>query len=231
MTHLSKEGKMTMENEKNFEPQVYELIGEPDNVEKIRNHIAFIIKGEAQNQYAIAQEEGALDADDFNFRVFIENARPYDTGNEPPSGKPIINIMLQKTEAFDGNPRMGPQRYKAIFIIDCIAFGNDGGEEWDDKSAAFRAWKTARVIRTILMSEQYLYLGFRGVIGSRLIKSIETGVPEMGGDAFTVVTARITLEVQFLERSISTSGPIIEEISFTVEPVSGEVTNINQKVL
>ena len=51
----------------------------------------------------------------------------------------------------------------------------------------------------------------------------------MGGDAFTVVTARITLEVQFLERSIGTSGPIIEEINFTVEPKNGEVTN--QEVL
>ena len=198
-----------MENKKNFEPQVYELISEPDNVEKIRNHIAFIIKGETQNQYTIAQEEGALDADDFNFRVFVENAHPYDTEGEPPL-KPFINIMLQKTETVDGNARMGPQKYKATFIIDCIAFGNDGGDEWDDKAAAARAWKTARVIRTILMREQYLYLGLRGVIGGRVIKSIETGVPEMGGDAFTVVTARITLEVQFLERSIGTSGPSIE---------------------
>jgi hypothetical protein len=217
-----------MENKKSFEPQVYELISEPDNVEKIRNHLAFIIKGETQNQYTIAQEEGALDADDFNFRVFVENARPYDTGGEPPL-EPFINIMLQKTETADSNARMGPQKYKATFIIDCIAFGNDGGEEWDDKAAAARAWKAACVIRTILMSEQYLYLGLRGVIGSRVIKSIETGVPKMGGDAFNVVTARITLEVQFLERSIGTSGPIIEEINFTVEPESGEVTN--QEVL
>jgi hypothetical protein len=230
-----------MGNEKSFEPQVHELISEPDNVEKIRNHIAFIIKGEAQNQYAIAQEEGALDADDFNFRVFINNARPYDTGDEPPPVEPIINIMLQKTETVDGNARMGPQKYKATFIIDCIAFGNDadevptsddilhGGKNLDHRPASIRAWKTARVIRTILMSEQYLYLGLRGVIGGRVIKSIETGVPEMGGNAFTVVTARITLEAQFLERSIGAPGPIIEEINFTVEPENGEATN--QEVL
>jgi hypothetical protein len=215
-----------MDNEKTFEPQVYELISEPDNVEKIRNHIAFIIKGEAQNQHTIAQEEGALDAEDFNFRVFVENARPYDTEGEP-IPELLINIMLQKTETVDGNPRMGPQKYKATFIIDCIAFGNDAGEERDDRAAAARAWKAARVIRTILMSEQYLYLGLRGVIGSRVIKSIETGVPEMGGDAFSVVTARITLEVQFLERAIGTSGPIIEEINFAVEPVNGEIIGAN----
>jgi hypothetical protein len=230
-----------MGNEKSFEPQIYELINEPDNVEKIRDHIAFIIKGEAQNQYAIAQEQGVLDADDFNFKVFVENARPYDV-DDFPTVEPIINIMLQKTETVDGNSRMGPQKYKATFIIDCIVFGNDfneivtsdeilnGAAKIDRRAAAIRAWKTARVIRTILMSEQYLYLGLRGVIGSRIIKSIETGVPEMGGDVFTVVTARTTLEVQLLERSIGTQGPIIEEINFAVEPVSGEVAS-NQEVL
>jgi hypothetical protein len=216
-----------METEKSFEPQIYELVSEPDNVEKIRNHIAFIIKGETQNQYTIAQEQGEPDADDYNFRVFIENARPYDTEGEPPL-EPLVNIMLQKTETADGNPRMGLQKYKATFLIDCIAFGNDAGEERDDRAAAARTWKAARVIRRILMSEQYLYLGLRGVIGGRLIKSIEMGVPKNGGDALTVVTARITLEVQFIELSIGTTGPIIEEINFTVIPENGEVTNNNQ---
>jgi hypothetical protein len=45
MTFLLKAGKMKMKTKNNFIPQIYELISEPDNVEKIRNHIAFIIKG------------------------------------------------------------------------------------------------------------------------------------------------------------------------------------------
>jgi hypothetical protein len=220
-----------MESEKQFTSEIHELISTPDNVEKLRNHIAFIIKGETQNQYAIAQEECAPDAGDYNFRVFIENARPYDSEGEPPL-EPLINIMLQKTETVNGNARMGPQKYKATFVIDCIAFGNDAGEERDAHAAAARAWKAARVIRRILMSEQYTYLGLRGIVGSRLITSIETGVPENGGNAFTVVTARIILEVQFMERAIEISGPIIEAIDFTVEPFTGEVlTQTNQEVL
>jgi hypothetical protein len=141
-----------MKTENSFEPQIHELIGEPDNVEKIRNHIAFIIKGETQNQYTIAREEGKPDAEDYKFRVFVENALPYDTEGEPPL-EPLINIMLQKTETIEGNPRMGPQKYKATFIIDCITFGNDAGEEHDDRAASARAWKAARIIRRILMSE------------------------------------------------------------------------------
>jgi hypothetical protein len=159
---------------------------------------------------------------DYNFRVFIENAHPYDTNDEP-ALEPIVNIMLQKAGPVDGNARMGQQKEKAVFIIDCIVFGISGSDEWNEKAAAYRAWKAVRILRRILMSEQYLYLGLRGIVGGRLVTSIETGVPENGGDAHSVVMARMTLEVQFLERSIGTTGPIIEEINFTIEPFSGEV--------
>jgi hypothetical protein len=211
-----------METENNFTPLITELISDPDNIEKIRDHIAYILKGETQNQYALALDAHDAHAEDFNFRVFIENARPYDTGGEPPA-TPLINIMLQKAAPMDGNARMGAQKEKATIIIDCIAFGNDAGEDWNEKTAALRAWKTARVIRRILMSEQYLYLDLRGIVGARNVTSIETGVPDNGGDALTIVTARITLEAQFIERAIGTSGPIIEAIDYTVDPFSGEV--------
>jgi hypothetical protein len=223
MTSLSKTGKIKMENsKKSFEPQIYELISEPDNVEKIRDRLALIIKGETQNQYAIAQETGSPDADDFNFRVFIENTRPYDTGGEPPV-EPFVNVMLQKAAPLPGNPRMGAQKESATFLIDCIAFGNDGGEEWDEKAASIRAWKTARIIRALLMSEQYLYLGLRGVVGARNIISMETGTPDNDENALTVITVRIALDVQFLERFIGVSGPILNEIDYTVVPFNGEV--------
>jgi hypothetical protein len=212
-----------METENQFAPEIHELISEPDNAEKLRNRIAFIIKGETQNQYTMAQEQGEPDAEDFNFRVFMENARPYDTGGDHQTVEPIVNISLQKIEEMDGNARLGPQKEKATFIIDCIAFGYEAAGDWNDKAAAMRAWKAARVIRRIIMSEQYTYLGLRGVVGSRVVASIETGFPTNGGDAHTVAAARITLDVQFLERAIGTSGPIIEGIDFTVDPSSGEV--------
>jgi hypothetical protein len=212
-----------MENENQFTPEIDELIGEPDNVEKLRDRIAFIIKGETQNQYAMAKEQGVPDARDYDFRVFIQNERPYDTDGDKPTVEPIVNIMLQKIEAMDGNSRMGPQKEKAAFIIDCIAFGYEASEDWNEKAAAIRAWKAARVIRRILMSEQYTYLGLRGIVGGRLITSIQTGLPENGGGAHTVAVARITLDVQFLERAISTSGPVIEAVDFTIEPSNGEV--------
>jgi hypothetical protein len=205
-----------------FVPQITELIADPDNVEKILDHIGGFIKGEALNQYELAQEAERADAVDFDFRVFIENARPYET-EEGICEKPIINIMLSKAVPMEGNARVGNQKEKATFIIDCIAFGNDGGDTWDEKAAARRAWKAARIIRRILTSEQYAYLGLRGVVGSRVVSSIETGTPDMESAALAVVAARITLEVQFVELAINTSGPIIEGIDFTIDPSSGEV--------
>jgi hypothetical protein len=206
----------------NFTPEITELISEPDNVEKIRDRLGAIVKGETGNQYRLAIDKGASDAEDFNFRVYIENARPYDTG-EDPLVSPIVNIMLSKVVSMDGNSRMGNQKEKATFLIDCICFGNDSGDEWDDKAATLRAWKAARVVRSILMSEPYTYLGLRGVVGSRLVISIEAGTPDVAEAALAVVTARITLDVQFLERGLVTQGPIIEAISFTIDPSSGEV--------
>jgi hypothetical protein len=205
-----------------FTPQITELVSEPDNIEKLRDHVAVLLKGETQNQYKLAKETFAKSAEDYNFKVFIENTRPYDVEDEPPE-TPLINVMLQKAAPMDGNPRIGAQKEKATFIIDCIAFGNDGGETWNDKVAAARAWKAARVIRTILMSEQYAYLGLRGLVGSRIITSIETGVPENGGAALAIVTARIIFEVQFMERAINAPGAILEGIDFTLDPSSGEV--------
>jgi len=206
-----------------FTPQITDLIAEPDNVEKIRDHIGALIKGEALNQYALAQADGRADVEDFNFRVFFENSRPYET-EEGLYETPIINVMLVLAVPLsDGNARIGNQKEKATFTIDCITFGNDGAEAWDDKAAARRAWKAARIVRRILMSEQYAYLGLRGVVGGRVVSSIETGTPEMDDTALAVVTARITLEVQFLERAINTTGPIIEGIDYTIDPSSGEV--------
>jgi hypothetical protein len=205
-----------------FIPQITELISEPDNIERIRDHIGGFIKGEAINQFNLAREAGRADVADFAFRVFIENARPYEI-EDGLCENPIINIMLSKAVAMEANARIGNQKEKAIFIIDCIAFGNDGAGAWDDKSAARRAWKAARIIRRILTSEQYAYLGLRGVVGSRVVSAIETGTPAMDAAAIAVVTARITLDVQFMEIAINAPGPIIQGIDFTVDPSSGEV--------
>ena len=205
-----------------FKPVINESLDKPDNIEVLRGHIAAIIKGETQYQYKMAKDIEEKDAEDYNHRVFIENARPYDPEGEPQI-TPFVNVMLHQTTPAGGNSRIGAQKMKATFIIDCVAFGNDGGEEWNEKVANFRAWKAARVIRKIIMSEQYAYLGLKGKVGSRNITSMETRVPESGGDAFTFVIVRITLEAEYLESFVGDPGVPLEGIDYTVIPTNGEV--------
>jgi hypothetical protein len=98
------------------------------------------------------------------------------------------------------------------------------GKFRDDKSSAFRVWKLARIVRRIIMSAQYTYLGMRKVVGSRVITALEAGTPGNQGEAalaFTVV--RMTMEVEYLERSIDSPSVILEGIDFDVIPETGEV--------
>jgi len=41
-------------NNETFTPQITELISEPDNIEKLRDRVAFILKGETQHQHALS---------------------------------------------------------------------------------------------------------------------------------------------------------------------------------
>jgi hypothetical protein len=199
-----------------------DLISEPDNVEIVRNQIAALLSLEFQNQYELAAQAGDHYSYDYNPRIYIENHRPYDNpDNELIS---VINVILQKTSFPSGNPRMGKQKGKAVFWIDCAATGNDFQDVYDDMCATRRAWKLARVVRRIIMSDQYAYLQLRGTVGSRIITTLEAGTPDNQGEsalAFTVI--RITLEAEYLERSIESPTVILEGIDYDVNPETGRV--------
>jgi hypothetical protein len=211
------------------EPQtarIHEIIDTPDRAEILRDQVAAILSLELQNQYTMAQEAGLPDAKEFNISVFVENGRPYESSGEKPLMR-FVNVLLPKIAVPASNPRTGAQKEQAAFFIDCAACGNDSGNFRDDKSAAIRAWKLTRVVRRILMSDEYAYLGLRGIVGSRIITSMEAGTPEKPElereSALAYMLVRITLDVQFLERYIGAEGVPLELISFEIEPDSGEI--------
>jgi hypothetical protein len=206
---------------------ITELQNEPDIVEIVRDQVAAILSLELQNQHTIAQNQHAVDAKDYNIPVYVENGRPYEAQDDKPIMR-FVNILLPRVAVPEANPRMGKQKEQATFFIDCAAYGNDSGNFRDDKSAAFRAWRVMRLVRRILMSDYYTYLGMRGIVGSRVITMMEAGTPEKPEldreSALSYVIIRATFEVQFLERSIEAGGPPLELIDFEIDPVSGELT-------
>ena len=208
------------------EAQIKELITEPDTLEIVRDQLAAILSLELQNQYALARQSGAANAADYHIPVYVENTRPYDAGDDNPLPR-FVNVLLPKVDVPDANPRLGMQKEQAVFWIDCCARGNDGGDFRDDKSASIRAWKTARIIRRILMSDYYTYLGLRGTVGSRTVTAMEAGTPDKAGEsALSYAVIRITVAVQFLEKAIEAEGFPLEAIDWEVDPASGELQAI-----
>jgi hypothetical protein len=202
------------------EPLITELIETPDNVEKVRDQIAAILSLELQNQFEKAKEEGKTNFADYDIDIYAENSRPYDTtGDEMVSN---VNIVLQEVTVPHSNPRMGDQKEQAVFHIYCIANGNTIGDFRDDKSATFRAWKIMRLVRRILMSEPYTYLGMRKIVTSRTFTKMEAGTPNaQSAQAFTVI--RASFEVQFVEGYIGGPSVPFEGYNFEVIPDDGRV--------
>jgi hypothetical protein len=207
-------------------PRIQQLIDTPDMVEVVRDQIAAVLSLELQNQYVLANERSLSYAKEYNIPVYVENGRPYEASGDKRLLR-FVNVLLPKVIVPVTNARVGGQKEQAFFFIDCVACGNDTGTFRDDKSECFRVWKITRIVRRILMATEYAYLGLRGVVGSRIITSIEDGTPEKSDidreSAIFYVVVRITLEVQFIERYIDTDGGLMEPVRFEVEPYSGEI--------
>ena len=202
------------------EPLITELVETPENVEKVRDQIAAILSLELQNQLTIATDTGRQNAADYDIDIYVENSRPYDTTGEEMVS--LVNIVLQEVTVPHSNPRMGDQKEQAIFHIYCIANGNTMGDFRDDKSATFRAWKIMRLVRRILMSEPYTYLGMRKTVTSRTFTKMESGTPNLqSAQAFTVIRAHF--EVQFTEGYIGGPSVPFEGYDFEVLPDDGRV--------
>jgi len=216
--------------------QIKELIKNKDNAEKIRDQIACILKAELLNQKQLADEsEEITDKKDFDIAVYIENSRPWElTGDKKDSSPfPLVNVCLQETVEDEKSPgaTVGNVKYNGTFYIDCYGCGNNQPENTDeyvpdDFLSTMRAWHTARVIRNILMSGFYAYLGMQGLVRKRKIKKITTIIPPLTESSISITGCRIIFEVEFHEVSIVGDGVKLEEISFTSNK-NGEVSLID----
>ena len=208
------------------EPRIKTLITGKDNVEIIRDQIAAILSLELQNQKELAQEAETPDAAQYDVSVYVENAHPYEIGvNKPPLR--FVNVILPKASLISGS-RSGVQKEQAVFWLDCAATGNDAAPLWNEKNAVCRAWAVSRLVRDILMSDYYLYLGLQGVVGSRAVTAMDAGAPQSdAGEAIQFAVVRLMFEVQFAERYIEQEGPEIEQIDYEVSPETGELVAVS----
>ena len=188
---------------------IHTLLDKNDNAEKIRDMIAGILKTECVNQYNVALKSGSSNAGDFNIGIYLESARPWElTENEAKESPfPLVNICLNETRKAEGKAgsAIGRKKYVASFFIDCYACGNFESGGNDTEQAALKAWRIAAVVRNILMSGYYAYLG------------------NLDESALAVTVARMEFSVSFYEDSPQAEGVVIEGINFETVTKTGEV--------
>ena len=211
-----------------MEAQIQQLLSEKDNAEKIRDAIALILKTELSNQYLLAKAAGIESPEDFNVGVYLESVRPWElTANEAGGNPfPLVNILLNEMRRAEGKAgsAIGRKRYTASFSVDCYACGNAESDGDDTRQATLKAWRIACIVRSILMSGFYAYLGMRGVVLERDMPGIKTGIPSnLAESAAAVTVARMDFSVSFYEDAPQGDGAELEEIQFEAVGKTGEV--------
>ena len=211
-----------------MQAQIQTLLNGKDNIEKIRDAIALILKNELSNQYALAETAGIESLEDFNIGVYLESARPWELTENEVGGNPfpLVNILLNEMRRVEGKAgsAIGRKRYTASFSIDCYACGNAESDGDDARQAALKAWRISYIVRSILMSGFYAYLGMRGVVLERDMSGIKTGIPSnLAESAAAVTVARIDFSVSFYEDAPQGDGAELEEIQFEAVGKTGEV--------
>lgn len=214
-----------------MEALITELLDTPDNVEKIRDQTAGILKIETVRQYQKAQESNLENVRDYQISVYIEKDRPWQL-TENSNGEnpfPLVNVQLMgyKKDTAPGST-IKRQKYLAEYAIDCYARGQPDNPEGDDADATKKAWALGRIIRNILMSGFYSYLGLRDIVRRREIVEARTGTPNNIDDSATSVTmCRILFCVETFEDSPQIHPGEFEGITFTATSPNGEVNLID----
>lgn len=208
-------------------PKLTSLLVGRDNSEIIRDEIAAILLVEQEHQQtlAVAESEDPLK---WKLRIFTERSNPWSEFVAAPDSDtvdatPIVNVGFESV-TYDPSKSDPIHRQQAtgIYNIDCYTYGvsEDAptGHIPGDEMAAIDALRAARLVRQILMSAHYRYLGLpRGIVGNRWPQSIRVVQPQIEGKAVQhVVAARIAFEVTFNEFSPQHEGEPLELISFGV---------------
>ena len=207
------------------------LIDKQDSFEIIRDQVAAILVTEVASQKSLAVAAGK-DEVLWDFKVYTERSNPWETYlNDISALTPIVNVWYDNSNFTESQSNIvEKQATEGIFNIDCYGVANSsdnqaGGHNPGDQEAAFAVQRVLRLIRNILMSAEYTYLGLRGLVWQRWPQTITMFQPQQDrGNVRPVIAARIGFKVKFNEFSPQISGDMLELLSATVKRAEdGEV--------
>lgn len=202
---------------------IADLIDKQDNFEVIRDQIAAILATEVASQMQLAIDNGK-NPNDWKLRIFSERSNPWEQLlNEQTDCSPIINVWFDNSN-FDPSASNISERNKTegVFNIDCYGYGVSsdevgGGHKPGDKEAAFEVHRALRLVRNILMSAEYNYLGLRPIVWQRWPQSITVFQPQLDGRQMQqLVGARLAFRVVFNEFSPQIQAETLEFVAVDV---------------
>jgi hypothetical protein len=205
--------------------EINELIDKQDGFEIVRNQIGAILATEIKNQQVLATNANK-NPQNWKIRVFSEASNPWEQyiDADVKDKSPLVNVWYESSN-FEEAASTVVERQKTvgIFNLDCYGFAiaedvPTGGHSPGDKEAAFQVQKTIRLVRNILMSAQYTYLGLRGLVWQRWPQSITVFQPQLDGQFVQqIVGARIAFRVIFNEFSPQYPVENLEYVSVEVD--------------
>lgn len=182
------------------------LIDKQDSFEIVRDKIAQILVAETVLQKAkavLANKNSSLWA----LNVYIERSDAIEQySSQSFDITPIVNVSYESGEFPQSKGDTGEQQtHEATFNIDCYGAGmsedTQSGQLCADEQAAKNAQRALRLVRNIIMSSEYRYLGLRGTVGRRWPLSIKSLAPADMEASIRIVVMRLQLRVSFIENS------------------------------
>ena len=199
------------------------LIDKQDSFEIVRDQIGAILTTEIASQMSLATAAGK-DPQDYKLRVYTERSNPWENFQDNPDDRsPLVNVWYDNSNFSPTKSNISErQASESIYNVDCYGYGlsrDDGasGHIPGDRDAAFEVQKALRLVRNILMSAEYTYLGLRGLVWQRWPQSVTVFQPQLDARQMQqIVGARLSLRVAFNEFSPQVEPVEIELISIDV---------------
>lgn len=222
--------------------KITELIDKQDNSEIIRDRVADIIEAErdAQKSLAVTAEE---DESLYDFDVYKEAVTPWrvdtdESGNpEQDLKKGVVNVTLDDSNyQGSGSDTIRSQNSSLTINLDCYGFkpatyNTESGliVKPGDLHSTLEAERIARLVRNIIMSAYWVYLGFEKVdniekiVKSRLITNYRKFQPVPDSDTYcNVIGIRLVLSVDSYETSPQVVLIDMETLTADVKNDEGE---------
>ena len=193
------------------------LIEKQDSYEIVRDLIVDILKVEIANQVALAiakrddpqNPDPSIDPDKWDVKIYAERSNEWEqilAMADSSDYKPIANVWFGNVgyDKATGNV-ISSQRGDGTFNIDILGFAkaksnSGGGHDPSDLLSSLESQRATRLIRNILMFNQYKQLGLPQLVDERWCADIRSIQPTEEMDTIqTVWGVRIIMFVNFQE--------------------------------